>query len=206
MFRTTAGKEGCSPSGRETHTALPAERAGRVRLSRKAFRLIVLGLALGDLLFSPLTDPVARRMRAYRSRYAPDVPGGTAFGTVRVLRNFRLFFRFWAPPPGVPRSWRPRDVLTADGNSVVENLAGHFGLAVLMVLSAIALGVPVPDVLIAGTLINVWHEYVAEGLYCDPSWIDLWLDQAGLFTAVAAGAYLRRRRRSHDSSARTDAG
>jgi len=43
-----------------------------------------------------------------------------------------------------------------------------------------------------GTGMNVFHEYVAEGQYCDPSFIDLWLGQVGLLAGIALFIYLQR--------------
>jgi hypothetical protein len=46
-------------------------------------------------------------------------------------------------------------------------------------------------VFIGANAMNIWHEYVAEGLYCDPSWVDLWLDSAGIATAMGLWFVLR---------------
>lgn len=170
------------------------------RLGLRAFWGIVVLIAAADLVVSPLTDPRARRGRAYASRYPPDEAVARAFGPERVARNVRLFGAFWKPPPGLRLRGGLWKILAADSNPAWTNLLGHFGLAVALGVIALCLEVPVIAVLTAGTLINVWHEYVSEGMYCDPSWIDLWLDQCGLVAAVVVWRVLawvgRRRRRS----------
>jgi len=163
----------------------PAKAAKRPRLGLRAFWAVVVLFAAADTVVSPLTDPRARRGAAYGSRYPPGEPAARAFGPARIARNFRLFSVFWQPPPGSRLPRRLPALLAADGNSAWTNLFGHFGLAVLLGLIALWLGVPIPVMLVAGTGINLWHEYVSEGMYCDPSWIDLWLDQIGLLVAAA---------------------
>ena len=50
-----------------------------------------------------------------------------------------------------------------------------------------------------GTALNIFHEYVAEGQYVGPSFIDLWLNQIGLLLAML-GYFLTRRRREPDGA------
>ena len=98
--------------------------------------------------------------------------------------NFRHFCHWWlACPPHVKA--KPAKLLSSDGNRLSTNLAGHFGGSLVLSLAALFL-VPRPVlILLLGSGMNIFHEYVAEGQYVDPSFVDLWLDQLGLFLAVA---------------------
>ncbi|NOY83132.1 MAG: hypothetical protein GXP31_19220 [Kiritimatiellaeota bacterium] len=154
--------------------------------------IVLLAVMLGDLIWSPLTDPTARRSGGYGSnRTREGVSPPVRFGPRRVLHNFRNFAVFWRPPAGRRRKSGLTGFLTADGNSLTTNLFGHFGLAVLLCLIFLGLGANWTWVAAGATLVNIWHEYVSEGMYCDPSYVDLWLDQAGIGFALAGFALFR---------------
>ncbi len=153
---------------------------------------VLCAVLLADTVLSPLTDRTARRGEGYgsnRTGTAGALPG--RFGPRRVLHNVRHFTVYWQPPAGRRRKPGLVGFLTADGNSPATNLLGHFGLAVLLCLIFLGLGARWTWVAAGATLVNVWHEYVSEGMYCDPSYVDLWLDQAGIGFALAVFCLFR---------------
>lgn len=91
--------------------------------------------------------------------------------------------------------------LAGDGNPMASNLAWHLGGALALALLGLALSRNLPAVLVAGTAFNIWHEYVSEGRYVDPSCIDLWFGQTALAVAAALWLAMRGRRRAHSRRA-----
>jgi len=183
-----------SPSG----SVLPRENAKypaknrRVCHSGRNCLPVLLVVLVFDLIWCPLTDKVPRHGKGYGShRRSEGVAPPVRFGLKRVIHNFRHFTVYWRPPRKAGRGAGVPAFLTADGNSVWTNLGGHFGLSVLLCLTFLSLGARWTWVLAGATLVNVWHEYVSEGLYCDPSYVDLWLDQAGILLAL--GLFAARR-------------
>ena len=168
-----------------------AQRSRRgVSLRRKAAFLAMLTLMLAaDFWGAPLTDPVAAQRRGYSHHFA--FPANALYvdelwGWKRVAFNFRHFNVWWTRCPRSERIRTVADFLRCDGNSAAVNLGGHFGGSFLLTLAGLAIW-PVPRViLLCGMLVNVFHEYVAEGRYVDPSFVDLWLDTLGLVLAVGA--------------------
>lgn len=153
---------------------------------------VVLALAVLDFAVAPLTDPHAASGAGYGHR--PSSPAGPDSGALRgylrVRYNFRHFTHWWCAHPGWRGGWR--GVVSSDGNSALTNLGGHLGGSFLLSLAGLWL-VPWPWlILAAGTALNIFHELVAEGQYVDPSFVDLWLDQAGLLLALGLFALLRR--------------
>ena len=167
-----------------------AERPIGFRLSSR--RILFIGLFLLFTVFDYVhiagIDSITKENRGYgHQQIAKQWEGAAetenARGWDRVGFNFRHFFKWWVILPQTKGSGIKR-VLTSDGNGLLNNLGGHFLGGTLLVLIALWLSRSVPLVTIAGTAINLFHEYVAEGRFCDPSLVDLWLDQAGIFLAV----------------------
>ena len=153
-------------------------------------------LAVTDFVLAPRTDPHAAQGRGYGHRVTtPQGPGHDASrGFPRVAFNFRHFFHWWLAYPPQCRA-APGKLLSSDGNSLTTNLAGHLGGSFALSLAGVFLAPRPAIILILGTGVNIFHEYVAEGQYADPSFVDLWLDQLGLALAVLLFVALRRRAR-----------
>jgi len=154
-----------------------------------------LVLAVSDFFIMPLVDPYARHGSGYEhhdpARYRGDPECGAMRGYRRVIFTFRHFPDWWLAWPS-HAGVSPVKLLVSDGNSMVTNLFGHLGVSLILSLIAMFL-VPMPLFVGAlGTGMNVFHEYVAEGQYCDPSFIDLWLGQVGLLAGIALFIYLQR--------------
>ncbi len=154
-------------------------------------------LCILDFFAAPQTDPFAAKGNGYRHHIAglpvSDPDFAVLRGWRRVRLNFRHFFVFWMDWPEKADSFT--SFIRSDGNSFANNFYGHFLGSVILSLLGLWLSGSLIAVGICGTVVNIFHEYVAEGQYVDPSFIDLWLDQLGLLLAMAAFACLRQIRR-----------
>jgi len=167
------------------------------------WRLYVL--VAGSLLICALDFVVAPRTDARAAAgegYGHHVPGldaedpdyGELRGWRRVWFNFRHFHLFWVQRP--PNSQGGlTGLLASDGNSFANNFCWHFLGSLVLSALGLWLSRSLPWVFVCGTVVNVFHEYVAEGQYVDPSFIDLWLDQVGLLLAMLGYFFIGRRRR-----------
>jgi len=159
-------------------------------IQKKRYAILAVGmltLVAADFLLAPMTDPLAARGNGYAHRtpgIGREKPEYNALrGYRRVVFNFRHWLYWWTPKTSVSGS-RLRSFLAGDGNSALHNLVGHLFVIFMLALLAIWY-VPRAGLVIAfGTFMNVFHEYIAEGQYVDPSFVDLWLDQLGLFLAT----------------------
>lgn len=155
---------------------------------RLIFAVLVVAFAVIDFFCIARIDPITSEGRAYgHQEFAKSWAGApeteSVSGHDRVAFNFRHFFKWWVVPrPAGQPGLIP--ILTSDGNGLVENLGAHLGGSTVLVFAGLWLSGSIPGVAAAATAMNVFHEYAAEGSYCDPSFVDLWLDQAGIFLAV----------------------
>ncbi len=138
-----------------------------------------------DPVLSLLTDPQA--LKGYPSDYFPH---GPHWGVERVEENLSHFPVFWVKPPRPISS--PGSFFTCDGNSAATNLLGHGGPFGLYGLLLPLVGISTGITFITGLFINVYHEYIAEGLYCDPSFCDLWISTVSLVVGLLIARFLRR--------------
>ncbi len=150
--------------------------------------VLVIAMAIADFFIMPLCDPLAAQQKGYRHHNTvldttADNYYWTFRGFGRVIFNFRHFLHWWTAWPA-SKGLSLTKLLVSDGNSIFTNVFGHFVLSFILAFIAIYL-VPKPVLVCTlGTLMNIFHEYVAEGQYVDPSFIDLWLDQIGLILAI----------------------
>ena len=152
------------------------------------FVVLVMMFAVVDFVHITRSNPMTTEGHGYNHHEFAKLWAGAAetaniCSWNRVGFNFRHFIKWWVVPPRM-NGFGVTQMLTSDGNCLETNLAGHLGGSTLLVLIALWLSGSVPMVVVAGTAINIFHEYVAEGRYCDPSFVDLWLDQAGILLAV----------------------
>jgi len=139
-------------------------------------------LCASDFVLSPLTDPHAAAGRGYGHHVEALDPSDPHYGELRgwkrVRLNFRHFHIFWTHyPPN--RQGGFRGFIASDGNSFANNFCGHFLGSIVLSALGLWLSHSLLWVFVCGTAVNIFHEYVAEGQYVDPSFIDLWLDQLG---------------------------
>lgn len=166
----------------------------RIRLAILLVTFVVLCLV--DVIQAPLTDRLARAGSGYPHQltFAPDATFvGELRSWKRVAFNFLHFGTWWFRYPGQEDGWSLGAVLKSDGNTVATNVVGH--LIVGYVLALVGLGIlPAPRLIFAlGTGFNIFQEYVAEGVYVDPSFIDLWLGEIALVLALITHALWRKR-------------
>lgn len=157
---------------------------------------ILVGLCVADYLC--LTDPRFKDRSGYGFGYAglTDTRCVPRYGPGRVLYNFRHFWVFWRrlPPGRHPSS--VGEWLTVDGNRAPENV-GHFLSWGLMALLMRLLGFSILQSFLTPSALNIAHEFIIEGLYVDPSFLDLWLDEAGTVIGVLLAGLLLRGREHH---------
>jgi len=164
-----------------------------------AFVAVCLVASAADFVIAPATDRRAAGGRGYghhaRVPYRNDPAYGALRGHRRVMFNFRHFCHWWtAWPAGTGLS--PMALVTSDGNVFTTNFFGHFVVSFVLCLLGLVVVRRILPVAVAGTAINIFHEYVSEGQYADPSFIDLWLDQLGLLLAVIVFVAVRRSRKN----------
>ncbi len=153
------------------------------------FAFLILLFAVFDYFHIAGIDSITKSGAGYgHQEFVKPWPGaaGTdkASGWDRAVFNFRHFFKWWAVfPPN--RRGGIEGALTSDGNGLLNNLGGHLLGSAVLVFVALLFFRSIPLVVIAGTAMNIFHEYIAEGRFCDPSPVDLWLDQIGIMIAVA---------------------
>jgi hypothetical protein len=154
------------------------------------FTVLVLLFAVFDYVHIAGIDSIAKSGAGYgHQEFVKSWPGAAETETVNGLKrvdfNFNHFIKWWIVfPPN--RRGGIEGALTSDGNGLLNNLGGHLFGSAFLVFIALLVFRSIPMVVIAGTAMNIFHEYIAEGRFCDPSPVDLWLDQIGILLALAA--------------------
>ena len=137
---------------------------------------IIIALTLLDFLVSCHSDQFCLEGRSYKSTYSPEP---MQWGLNRIAYNFRHFISFWEKPSPDRELYSLKDLFESDSNSVFQNLT-HFFLFLIFSVAGTCLGFGALVIFLAGTVFNIIHEYIVEGCYVDPSFIDLWLGQLGI--------------------------
>lgn len=154
--------------------------------------LIILSLILlGDFFIVNLTDIVARSKIGYSFDY-PDTLVGQwqntpQYGLQRIAYNFTHFSLFWTKTPNNIQIKSFYQLMTVDGNSLWMNLSHLILFFIFALLLTRLFKLSWWQVLIIGIVVNIFHEYIAEGIYADPSFIDLWSDTAGTILGILIG-------------------
>jgi len=173
--------------GDDARDKLSDQECGNVRcMSRWVLCAVILvGLCALDYPVSLASDPTFRSRTGWAFGYAgsTDLQAVPRFGVGRVAYNFRNFCVFWLVPTPGKRPSRLTDWITVDGNNIVQNV-GHLVAWGLLALLMMVSGFSVVQSLLLPVVFSIVHEYVLEGLYVDPSWIDLWLNLIGTLAGV----------------------
>lgn len=170
---------------RLTNTKVESFLFGNKKLGLSLLLFVVIIIL--DFIVMPLTDSSARSGRGYKHHSltmgATDPDYYELRGYHRVIFNFKHFFHWWiAWPENCGLS--PVKLLGSDGNSALQNFFGHFVLGTILTLLFIWF-IPQPvTIFILGSLVNIFHEYIGEGQYVDPSFIDLWLGQLAILSGI----------------------
>lgn len=150
--------------------------------------LVVLFILLFDFFILSKLDVISRNQKGYQFVYPStlvDEWQNTAlYGSKRIAYNFDHFCLFWLKMPEQSNIHSFHQLITQDGNPLWMNLS-HFACFFLFTLFLIWwFKLKRWQAILFGFLINIFHEYIAEGIYVDPSFIDLWLDTAGILFGI----------------------
>lgn len=152
--------------------------------------LFLIFLLLIDFFIIGKVDPVSHNQIGYGYQY----PLGQneqhlihqRYGWPRIVYNFSNFFQFWqSPPPGRSFSNLIEFLhLDVPPSSVLFNILHFFAFAFFAIFLLVFFRLPIWAVFLIGMFFNIFHEYVAEGIYVDPSFPDLWIDTIGLLVGI----------------------
>jgi hypothetical protein len=110
------------------------------------------------------------------------------YGWPRLIYNFSHFFQFWQSPPPDKTFHNLLGFLSLDipPSTIIFNVLHFFAFAIFVFLLLYFLHLPIGLVFLIGMFFNIFHEYIAEGIYVDPSFNDLWTDTIGLLVGLLA--------------------
>lgn len=150
--------------------------------------VILLLILLGDFFIVSRTDAAARSKIGYGFDY-PDTLVGQwqntpQYGLQRLAYNFGHFSLFWTKTPNNIQIKSFYQLMTVDGNPLWMNLSHLILFFIFAILLMRLFKLSWWQVLLIGIIVNIFHEYVAEGIYVDPSFIDLWLDSLGTIVGI----------------------
>lgn len=150
--------------------------------------LFLVFLLIIDLFILSKLDPLPRQARGYGFGYPVkfriEEIEQYQFGWRRVVYNFEIFFLFWSKPPFGKTYQSLKDFLSLDYSPLSYNIAHFFAFLTFAIILLWLFRLNVFWVLIIGLFFNIFHEYIAEGIYMDPSFNDLWVDTLGLLMGL----------------------
>lgn len=158
--------------------------------SKKVIFLLFVCLLLIDFFVVGKLDKMSARKIGYSYHYPLGVGEQNLlyqrYGWQRVVYNFKHFFQFWQSPPPGKRFHNLREFLQLDvpPSTVFFNILHFFAFAIFAFLLLYFLRLPIWLVFLIGVFFNIFHEYIAEGIYLDPSFNDLWTDTIGLLVGM----------------------
>ena len=149
---------------------------------------ILLLILFGDFFIVSRTDAVARSKTGYSFNH-PDTLTGQwqdtpQYGLKRIEYNLNHFSLFWTKIPPNIQVKNFYQLMTLDGNPLWMNLSHLVLFFIFSALLMLLFGLSWWKVLILGMFVNIFHEYISEGIYVDPSFIDLWLDNLGIILGI----------------------
>ncbi len=153
--------------------------------------LFLITLLLIDFFIIGRLDPVCRKGQGYGFGYYLGKEEQRMihyqYGFERIKYNFRNFFQFWAGPTFGRRYYSLKEFLTLDGNSLIWNVSHFLCFFIFSLILLLFFKLNPLSVFLIGLLVNIFHEYIAEGIYVDPSFNDLWLDLLGTLSGILIG-------------------
>ncbi|MFA6145726.1 MAG: hypothetical protein WC697_00130 [Patescibacteria group bacterium] len=158
----------------------------KMRFKILFFVLLIL-LFLVDFFVVGNYDSVCRQHKGYSYSYFSDggaIKSMTQFGVERIKYNFENFFIFWISPPIAQTFTNLKEFITCDGNTAAENIFHFVGFFAITLIILYFFRLNIWYALLIGFVFNIFHEYVAEGICCDPSFLDLWLDSGGIALGI----------------------
>ncbi len=154
--------------------------------SPQAIFLFLVILLLVDFFVIGKIDKLSRQKIGYGFNY----PLGAKeqhllyqrYGWQRIIYNFSHFFQFWlSPPPG--KSFKNLNEflhLDIPPSTLTFNILHLFAFLFFSLILLYFFRLPIWLVFLIGIFFNIFHEYVAEGIYIDPSFNDLWTNLLGI--------------------------
>jgi len=158
--------------------------------SKKVIFLLLVCLLLIDFFVIGKIDYLSKQEIGYGYQY----PLGSneqhllyqRYGWPRIIYNFSNFFQFWqAPPPGrIFSNLIEFLYLDVPPSTFLFNIFHFFAFLIFALILLRFFCLPIWAVFLIGMFFNIFHEYIAEGIYIDPSLPDLWIDTIGLLTGI----------------------
>lgn len=158
--------------------------------SKKVIFLFLISLLLIDFFVIGKIDPASNQKTGYGYYYPLGVNEQSLsyqhYGGTRIAYNFSHFFQFWQNPPPGRTFHNLIEFLHLDvpPSSVFFNILHFFAFAIFAILLLYFLRLPIWLVFLIGVFFNIFHEYISEGIYMDPSFNDLWTDSLGLLVGM----------------------
>jgi len=147
--------------------------------------LFLIILLLIDFFIIGKLDEVSRRHEGYGYYYPLKEKEQhllyQRYGWPRILYNFSHFFQFWLSPPPGKRFHNLWEFLNLDvpPSSFLFNICHFFAFFLFSLFLLYFFRLPILVVFLIGIFFNIFHEYIAEGIYMDPSFNDLWVNLLG---------------------------
>lgn len=151
--------------------------------------ILIIFILILDFSIEVLPKLVSGKFKGYDFGYGEEFQSlglkrDLRFSLGRVKHNFKHFFRYWVSAPANVKIKSFQNFITLDGNPWYENIFGHLIIFSLFGFLYSLIGAGAFNTFLTGTIINIAHEYIVEGMYCDPSFVDLWLDTIGLLSGI----------------------
>lgn len=158
--------------------------------SKKAIFLFLACLLLIDFFVIGRIDKISREQIGYGYHYPIGANEQNLlyqrYGWPRIDYNFSHFFQFWQNPPPGRTFHNLIEFLQLDipPSTVLFNILHFFAFAIFAILLLCSFRLPIWLVFLIGIFFNIFHEYISEGIYLDPSFNDLWVDTMGLLIGL----------------------
>jgi len=158
--------------------------------SKKVIFLFLVCLLLIDFFVIGKIDKVSRAGQGYGFNYPLSAREQhllyQRYGWPRIVYNFSHFFQFWLSPPPAKKFHNLWDFLHLDvpPSSVLFNILHFFAFLIFALVLLYFFRLPLWFVFLSGLFFNIFHEYISEGIYVDPSFNDLWTDTIGLLAGL----------------------
>jgi len=158
--------------------------------AKKFIFLFLICLLLIDFFIVGKIDRASNQKIGYNYNYPLNFSEQNLFyqryGWPRIAYNFSNFFQFWQNPPPGRTFDNIIDFLNLDvpPSSVFFNILHFFAFAIFAIFLLYLFRLPIWLVFLIGVFFNIFHEYIAEGIYADPSFNDLWFDSLGLLVGI----------------------
>lgn len=161
--------------------------------SKEVIFLFLAFLLLIDFFVIGKIDPISREGLGYGFGYFLGPKEQhllyQKYGWPRIVYNFSHFFQFWLSPP-VGKSFKNIKeffYLDIPPSTIFFNILHFFAFLFFALILLILFHLPIWQVFFICLFFNIFHEYIAEGIYLDPSFNDLWTNLLGTLFGILLG-------------------